>query len=156
MVTRILKSLPAAALLWAAAAHAEPVRQDPVAIDAAWARATAGVENTTAVYFTVRANADRGDRLLGASSPLADLAELHAVETRDAVTAVRPVDSVEVPAGSHVTLAPGHGHVLLTGLAVALNPGDTLPVTLLFADAGQVTVAVPVLPRSALGPSGDR
>lgn len=153
MMARILTSLLAVvAVSWAVPPHAEDVRQDPVVVAQAWARATAGLANTTAVYFTVRADPGRGDRLLAASSPLAETAVLHSRDMRDGTTSMRAVASIDVPAGRDVTLRPGGTHIMLTGLSVTLRPGDRLPLTLLFADAGQVTISVPVLPLSALGP----
>lgn len=157
MSARILTGLIAAIALWATAAlHAAPVRQDPIQVDDAWARATTGTANTTAVYFRIRADPGRGDRLLAASSPLAETAELYSREMHDTTTAMRPVKGVDIPAGQTVTLAPGGRYILLTGLVVELKPGDHLPVVLLFADAGRVTISIPVLARSATRPETSR
>ena len=43
-----------------------------------------------------------------------------------------------------MTLAPGGYHIMLTGLKQPLKQGDSFPVTLSFAKAGQVTATATV------------
>lgn len=49
---------------------------------------------------------------------------------------MRPVDSIELPAGETVKLEPGGYHVMLLELAAPLTAGQTFPVTLTFEEAG--------------------
>lgn len=49
--------------------------------------------------------------------------------------------------GGAVALAPGGLHLMLLGLRQPLAEGATLPLTLVFETAGEVTLDLPVLPR---------
>ena len=68
---------------------------------------------------------------------------------------MRPVASLTVEPGKPVTLAPGGYHIMLTGLKQALKQGDSFPVTLSFAKAGQVTATATVEKAGATMPSMD-
>lgn len=57
---------------------------------------------------------------------------------------MRPVDAIAVPAGGDVALEPGGYHVMVTGLHAELSVGDRVPVTLHFADAGEVQATASV------------
>ena len=49
-----------------------------------------------------------------------------------------------VPANGSVVLKPGSYHVMLIGLKKPLTAGETFPLTLTFAKAGNISVTVPV------------
>jgi copper(I)-binding protein len=114
-----------------------------VTVRDAWARATPPGMTVAAAYLTL-AGGTRGDRLLGAVTPRAAMAELHVVTESDGMSRMRQTDGVEVPAGSTVTLAPQGTHVMLMGLGEPLVAGQQFPLTLRFADAGAMTVMVTV------------
>lgn len=57
---------------------------------------------------------------------------------------MRPVESIDIPAGGTVDLKPGGYHVMMMDLRADLTSGETVPVTLTFRDAGQVTVTAEV------------
>jgi copper(I)-binding protein len=57
---------------------------------------------------------------------------------------MQKVDRIEVPASGAVKLEPGGYHVMMFGLKQRLAVGDTVPVTLTFAEGGEVTVDAPV------------
>ena len=58
---------------------------------------------------------------------------------------MQQVDSIELPAGEAVSLAPGGYHVMLFELAAPLEVGTSITVTLTLSTAGTITVDVPVL-----------
>lgn len=90
--------------------------------------------STVLVLGGVSNGSTQDDVLVGASSPLA-------------TTAVLTVDGVavpEVPVRAGGT-APAGWAVRLDGLTEALHAAQTIPLTLVFRDAGRVTLAVPVL-----------
>ena len=62
-----------------------------------------------------------------------------------AMTMREMVDGLSLTAGDTVVFEPGSYHIMLFGLAGALEVGDEFDVTLEFAEAGDVTVTVPVL-----------
>lgn len=122
-----------------------------VAVIDSWARASILVSRPGAAYVT--AQSDEDDRLIGASTPIADRVMIHAIET-DANGIGRMVhrETLDLPAGETVTFAPGDMHLMLMGLSEKLVEGTTFPLTLRFEVADEVTVDVPVLGVAASGP----
>lgn len=81
------------------------------------------------------------DRLVAASSPLAERIELHGIRVVGADIEMRPLaNGVAIQAGNTMTLKPRGYHLLLLGVKEPLAKGSTLPVTLVFEKAGAVAV----------------
>jgi periplasmic copper chaperone A len=106
----------------------------------AWARpGTAGAES--AAYFAITAPSGQGDALLSASSPAANMVQLHEVSTdAQGMTGMHHIDRLDVPAGETVRLEPGGYHLMLMGLTADLAVGGTIELTLMFEQAGSVVV----------------
>jgi copper(I)-binding protein len=134
-------------LTWAASADA-----GELAVQAPWARATARMATTGAVYFTLVNNSASPDRLVSAASPAAETVELHTHFEEDGVLRMRPIDGIDIPADGKVAFQPGGLHVMLVGLRGALKEGHTVPVTLVFEKAGPVTAMARILPIGARVP----
>lgn len=135
-------------------ACAGPVRAQRVGdleVLGAWVRPTVAGQNQVAAYLTVRNHGKVGDRLVGVISELAERAELHNMTMDGDIMRMRPLESVEVPAGRTVKLAPGGIHVMLIGTRQALRQGDTVPAVLQFEKAGKVAVQL----RVDTGPTTD-
>jgi copper(I)-binding protein len=56
-------------------------------------------------------------------------------------------DNIPVAAGETITFKPGSLHVMLIGLNKDLKEGDTITLTLMFEQAGEITLEVPVEQR---------
>lgn len=144
-----LRAVPFCAVLIAALAAAAPARAHgdaPVLeIGDAWMRAPVGAAKNAAAYMTLFNIGDADARLVGAASPAAETVTLHRSTTVDGVSKMRPVEAVPVPAAGHAELAPGGLHLMLKGVTDAAA-GDSVPVTLDFAAAGETTVEVTVVP----------
>jgi copper(I)-binding protein len=126
-------------------ARAEPMATiGAIAIHDAWARASLGQTGTSAVYMTLEASGDQGDRLVGAASPLAASAELHTHLVESGVAKMRPVAAIEIESGAPTVLEPGGLHIMLTGLRDRLVEGDALPLSLTFEEAGTIELEVPI------------
>ena len=123
-----------------------------VSVSRVWARATSASQKTGVAYFTI-ANPGADDTLTAAATPMADSAELHETSAAGGVTRMRPVSSVKVPHGRLVTFGPGGLHVMLIGLKQPLKQGDSFPLTLTFAKAGDVVVNVAVQSAGAMSPA---
>ncbi len=100
--------------------------------------------STSAAYMTLVNGSDTSDALVSAATDAAEVVELHTVLMEENVMRMRPVEQVEVPANGETELRPGSFHIMLIGLQRDLNEGDTVDLTLTFANAGEVTVAAPV------------
>lgn len=126
-----------------------------VVVTAPWARASILANRPGAAYLSL--TTDTGDRLLSVSSPVADQVMIHAVETREnGVARMVPLEALDLPAGETVVLGPGTMHLMLMQLEQKLVEDATLPLTLTFEIAGEITVEAPVLGIAAAGPEGTK
>lgn len=139
-----LAALPAAALVTPARAEAGLVVHEP------WARA-ALQGRTSAAYMTIENTTAALDRLVSATSPAARVVELHTHIMDGGVMRMRPVSAIEVNPGEPAVLRPGGLHVMLIDLTQPLRQGESIPLTLRFEKAGEITVTVPVLAAGAAG-----
>ncbi|WP_324755076.1 copper chaperone PCu(A)C [Roseovarius sp. Pro17] len=124
---------------------ATPAFAADIMVDDAYARSASPTAKTGAAFMQI-VNHGEADRLTGAASPAADLVQLHThVESSDGVMQMMHVeDGFELPADSTLSLERGGKHVMFMGLTAPLAQGDTVPVTLSFEKAGNVTIDVTV------------
>ena len=124
-----------------------------VQVEQVWSRA-APAGATGVVYLTVR---DHGgpDSLTGATTPVASKAELHETTNDDGVTKMRSVAAAPVSSDKPLVLGPGGYHLMLVGLKQRLVAGSSFPVTLHFANAGEITVEAKVEKAGASMPAMD-
>lgn len=117
-----------------------------------WTRA-AGQGMQGGGYLTIRNTGATPDRLVSATSPAAGRLELH-IHIRDGdVMRMRPVTDIPVPANGEVMLQPGGLHLMLIGLTQPMDIGQSVPVTLRFERAGEVTVQFVVQAAGARTPA---
>ena len=151
---RVLLTTLVLALSLAASAKADEAGMGmagDVMIHDGWARASLGSNPNSAAYMTLETHGDAVDRLIKAASPVAKSVGLHTHIMENDVARMRPVEAIEVAPGEPTVLRPGGLHLMVMGLSAKLEEGGTLPVTLTFEQAGEVTVDLPV--RSATGGS---
>ena len=122
-----------------------------ISVDDPFARASAGMAKVGAAFMTLQ-NAGSDDKLVSATSPVADHVELHGNIKDGDVMRMRSVESIDVPAGGSVQLAPGGVHLMLIDLKEPLKQGETFPLTLTFAQAGAMTIEVPVKAPAEMAP----
>ena len=72
-----------------------------------WIRATPPNAKMGAAYLTVMNHQDQADALIGASSSLAEVVEIHNVKEENGMLKMYPVDSLEIPAKGMAMLKPG-------------------------------------------------
>ncbi len=65
---------------------------------------------------------------------------------------MREVPHIDIPANGAATFQPGGLHLMFIGLSRPLNQGETVPVTLRFESAGEVTVNLRVEAAGARAP----
>lgn len=109
-------------------------------VRAPWVRAPAPGVSATAGYFVLVNRSAEDDVLIGASSPRAANVQVHATITSGGVARMRPMSRIAVPAGQTVSFAPGGAHLMFMGLLAPLATGESVPVTLIFESAGELTV----------------
>ena len=125
-----------------------------VEVSNAWARATVQGQKATGAFMTLTAK--NGGKLVGVSSPVAGVAEVHEMKMDGNVMTMRAVaGGLELPAGKAVELKPGGYHVMLMDLKLPLQKDTTIPVTLVFKDAKGVESKTELkLPVSQTPPAG--
>ena len=141
----------AVCLAAAASARAQTAPGPTIEIAHPFARATAATAKTGAAYFTIVNTGTSDDRLIAASSPVAEKSEPHSTIDDNGVMRMRPLAGIEVKAGERVEFKPGGMHLMLTGLKVPLKLGQSFPLTLTFEKAGAVSVMVAVEKAGATG-----
>lgn len=99
-----------------------------------------------AVYLVVRNNSARADTLLSVWSPEAEGAMIHSTTTGGRMQQMEMKSSLPIGAGETLTLAPGATHLMLTGLRRLPAAGESFPLRLRFARAGEFIVAPMVVP----------
>jgi copper(I)-binding protein len=102
-------------------------------VEGAWVRSTVGGQQGTGVFMKL--TAPQTTELVGVSSPIARVAELHQMKMEGDIMRMRRVNTLELPAGRPVELKPGGYHLMLMDLKQPVTPGSTVPLTLLFRDA---------------------
>ena len=109
-----------------------------------WARPAQAGQNG-AVYFVINNQTRQPDTLLAVRGEIADALEVHLSTMDDnGVMAMQRQETVTVPARENVTFEPGGLHVMLIALENDLQSGERFPVTLVFQNAGEILLEVPV------------
>ncbi|MFA6972129.1 MAG: copper chaperone PCu(A)C [Gallionella sp.] len=126
------------AMLWSLGVYAADIQ-----VEGAWARATAPGQDTAMVDLTI--TSAKQASLVGFSSPACKTAQVHSMTHDNGMMKMREVKSVELPAGSRVSLSEGGYHLMLIGLKAPLNAGDSLPLTLSIKVGNKNVVKVEVV-----------
>lgn len=144
-MTRRTALLAVSVLLAATPIHAA---QPPIAISDAWIRALPRTVPSGG-YFVLHNNSDKLLTLTGASSPACGMLMLHKSEVMSGMAHMDEMANVDVPAHSTLRFAPGGNHLMCMNPSPAIKPGNTVTVTLQFADGSKLSAPFPV--RSAAG-----
>jgi copper(I)-binding protein len=118
----------------------------PIAVMDPYARVSSPVAKSGAAFMEIVNQSDTDDRLVSATSPAAARVELHThIDDGDGVILMREVeDGFTIPAGETYSLARGGDHVMFMGLKDSWSQGDMVPVTLVFEQAGEINLEIPV------------
>lgn len=151
----LAKTLALAAVLIIAALPAfAQTASGSITVEDPYARATSSGATTGAVYMTLNNKTNAEDRLVAASSDVAAKVQIHEMSVVNGVMHMREVPGgLTVPADGSVTLKPGSYHVMLIGLKKPLMAGESIPLTLIFEKAGNISVTVPI---QAMGAGQDK
>ena len=124
-------------------------------------RATPPVAPAAGGFVTLHNMGTTDDTLIAArvSADVAAKVELHTMEMDGDIMRMFEVEGgISVPAGEVVNLVPGGLHIMFMGLPEGLDAGVSHEVTLVFEQAGEVTLPFAVLPldkvREMLGAEG--
>ena len=117
-----------------------------VKVEEPWARATVAGQKSTGVYMKL--TAAQATQLVGVSSPVAGVAEVHEMKMENNVMKMSAMPAIHLLAGKTVALQPGGYHVMLMDLKGPLAKDSSVSITLQFKDSkgvvSQQEVKLPV------------
>ena len=123
---------------------AQEIKIGDLVIDQPWSRATPGGAKMGAGYLTIENTGVNADRLVGASSAIAERVEIHEMVMKDDVMSMRQIPGLPIEPGTTVMLRPGGYHLMFVGLKAPLKQGMKFTATLEFEKAGKVDVTFDV------------
>ena len=137
-----------------AAAFSGVTHAGVIEVDNAWVRATVKGQLATGAFMTLTAK--EAGRLVGVSSPVAGVSQVHAMTMDAGVMKMGELKGgLELPAGKPVALKSGGYHLMLMDLKETLVTGTNVPLTLVFKNAKGVESKVELtVPVAAVGPAG--
>jgi len=105
-----------------------------VTVSDAWIRGTVPGQKVAAAFMRIVSTADTA--LVEATSPSAQFIEVHEMTKEGNVMKMKAIDRLPVPAEKPIELTPTGYHMMLFELKAPLNPGDKVPLTLMFENRG--------------------
>jgi periplasmic copper chaperone A len=125
-----------------------------VVIKDVWIRTSVPGQKATGAFMAITAKANL--KLVGVSSPVAGVAEVHEMKMEGDIMRMRAVaGGLDLPAGKAVELKPGGYHVMLMDLKAALPKDSVIALTLVFKDAkGEESMLELKVPVATTPPSG--
>lgn len=116
-----------------------------VQVREAFATVTMPGAPTGAAYMQVFNPGPKEVVLMSATSPVAERVQFHSMSMDGNIMRMREVTGgIPVPPGGTVSFAPGGMHIMLVGLKNQLVAGSSVPMTLSFTGAPEMTVQLPV------------
>ncbi|MDZ4690333.1 copper chaperone PCu(A)C [Terricaulis sp.] len=130
-----------------------PATAGVIEVSEAWGTPTPGGTPISAGYLEIANGTAEEDRLIAVSSPRAPRVELHEMSMDGGVMRMRAVEGgLAVAAGERVTLAPGGLHLMFYDAPQPFVVGESIPVTLTFANVGEVSATLTIRTPSAASP----
>ena len=136
-------SIFAAAASFGVSTYAQTSKVGGLEVEGAYTRATVPGQMAAGGFMKIE-NKGAADQLLSASSPVAGEVQLHEMSMEGQVMKMRQVKDIAIPAGGAVELKPGSFHLMFLNIKAPLAAGETIPVKLKFAKAGELEVKFPV------------
>ena len=120
-----------------------------------YARATGPTAKAGAAFMAITNASGTDDVLIAARSGVSDRTELHTHVMEDGVARmVELEDGIPVPDGETVLLERGGLHVMLMGLTGPMEAGADVDLVLVFEQAGEIALSVPVDLERGMGMHG--
>ena len=119
----------------------------------AWVRSTVPGQMGTGAFMKITAK--MGTQLVGLSSPVAGVVEVHEMKMDKDIMRMRALPALALPAGKTIELKPGGCHVMFMDLKQPLLKNSKIPLTLMFKDVKGVQTRMELtLPVTNVAPAG--
>ena len=129
----------------ASAALAACAKEESLRVEDAYVRFAPVRSNPSAAYFTIQGG-PQDVTLIGVTSDVAIRSEMHETMAGMAgMASMKPVTSVQVPAGSEVKFEPGGKHVMLWNINPGLAPPKRIQLQLSFSNGERLRVDAPLI-----------
>lgn len=140
MTLRILATVALSLLISLGTAQAQDIQ-----IEHQYARAASPVAKSGAAFMHIMNIGHHNDRLIAARTDAAKMPELHTHIMEDGVAKMRQVEGgIEILAGEAAILERGGLHVMMMGLTRPFLQDEVITLTLIFENAGEITIEVPI------------
>jgi copper(I)-binding protein/cytochrome oxidase Cu insertion factor (SCO1/SenC/PrrC family) len=120
---------------------------DVVAVMNAWIREAPPRAKVNGGYLTLVNVGGEDVTLVGVQSGAYEAVEIHEMGQEDGMMAMQRLETLTVPGGGQVKLAPGGKHLMLIGPRSPLKAGDTVELELLFNSGLHQSVSLRVAQR---------
>jgi periplasmic copper chaperone A len=138
-------------------AQSQEVKVGDLVISQPWSRAAPQGAEAASSYLTIENKGTAADRLVAASTDVAEKVGIEQISSVGGAMTVQPVDGgLGISPGEKVVLAPGGYRLALSKLKSRMKNGSKVSITLQFEKAGQVSVPFDVLGPAAKGPAAPK
>jgi len=136
-----------ALVLWGLVLAVNPVSAQQaqfgaLSIQGAYVKPTVQGQINSAGYLKIT-NTGADDKLLSASTGMANQVQLHFMGMQGDVMKMNEVAAIDLPSGKTVELKPGSYHLMILGVKAPIKPGDNLKMKLKFQKAGELEMVFP-------------
>jgi hypothetical protein len=122
----------------------------PSYIDQAWVRLSPNKDTPSAGYFVVHGG-DAGVQLRGVLTDYALKVEMHETISKDGMTTMERVESVDVPPKGQVAFAPGGKHLMIWGINDTAISRGKMQFTFLMGNGDRLLVDAVIRKPEAAG-----
>lgn len=134
-------------LLLFTACGGDAAESESMVIEDVWGRPLPSMAENGAFYMTIINNTDQDDVLRSVRTEACGAVELHRTSVDDqGVMQMRPVEGQTMPVrrGQTIALVPVGLHVMCLDVARPFEPGQVIPLTLVFDEAGEIVVVADI------------
>lgn len=123
-----------------------------ILVNDAWVRGIPPSATTTAAFMTIQNTGPRAMVLKSASCDIAKSVQIHTMEQVGEIMQMKELSELQIPANEQVGLAPKGHHIMLIGLLRSIAEGETVSLSLNFADGTSVSVDAEVKKWGPMAP----
>lgn len=127
---------------------------DQITVKDGFVREVPPNQTISAAFMTLQNNDMSDHKVVSATSPAANVVELHTHTHENGMMKMRQIPQIDLPAGGDAVLKPGGLHIMLIDLTAPLVSGKAVPVTIKFEDGSEKTLELPVKSVKPMGNMG--